>query len=165
MRLPELDFPRFPMAAWGFEAQRPDSGGRLDLGCCFIAVIHKYTTKPSHTIDVWRPLTEKIERAAIIQKFNFGPCNFECLLVSVFQESVVSPRKIERFSFSFCEGGGPIVLQCLAHTIESCPFLREVFRHLEPFSTPQHCSIGFRIFWQWPTTTKNSQDAYIWFED
>lgn len=40
MRLPELDFPRFPMAAWDCEAERPDSG-RLDLGCCLLSFTNK----------------------------------------------------------------------------------------------------------------------------
>lgn len=41
IRLPELDFPRFPMAAWDWEAERLDSG-RLDLGCCWLSFTNKH---------------------------------------------------------------------------------------------------------------------------
>lgn len=73
--------------------------------------------------------------------------------------------KLRRLRFLF-GGRGPIVVQCFAHTIESCPFLRKVFRYLEPFSTPLYCSFGVSHIL---TVAHNHEEltgcVYTWFED
>lgn len=150
IRLPELDFPRFPMAAWDWEAKRLDSGS-LDLGCCLLSFTNKHR---SHHIPLmcgacWQKHRKSSDylSSTLIQAIS------GVFLVSVFQEYVAS-KKTEKTLLSFWVEGPYRV------TIESCPFLRKVFRYLEPFSTPLYCSFGVSL-WQWPITMKNSKDAYI----
>ena len=151
IRLPELDFPRFPMAAWDWEAKRVDSGS-LDLGCCLLSFTNKHR---SHHIPLmcgacWQKHRKSSDylSSTLIQAIS------GVFLVSVFQEYVAS-KKTEKTLFSFWVEGPYRV------TIESCPFCGKCLVILSHFRPLYIAHLVFLIFWQWPITMKNSQDAYI----